>query len=209
MKSVFVIGDSISIQYGPYLADLLKGRFQYGRKSGEEEALRDLDVPAGANGGDSSMVLRYLEALGRAGEQVADIMLVNCGLHDIKTDPESGERQVPLDRYKANLPKIVALARGLCDALVWVRTTPVDDDQHNSRATGFHRHRADQEAYNAAADAVMREHGVPMLDLCGFTAALGGTEVFCDHVHFTDEVRARQGAFIAGYLDALAATGRV
>jgi len=53
MRSLFIIGDSISIQYGPHLKKMVEGWLHYGRKRGEAEALNDLDRPAGTNGGDS------------------------------------------------------------------------------------------------------------------------------------------------------------
>lgn len=30
-----------------------------------------------------------------------------------------------------------------------------------------------------------------------------GRDIYCDHVHFKDEVRRLQGAFIAGYLNSI------
>ncbi|MBI2502461.1 MAG: SGNH/GDSL hydrolase family protein [Candidatus Latescibacteria bacterium] len=124
MKRVYVIGDSISIQYGPYLQRALRGVMEYGRKEGEEEARCNLDHPQGANGGDSSMVLDFLRARSRAGGIAADLLLLNCGLHDIKTNPATGGKQVPLERYRENLEAIAALASQLRPALVWMRTTP-------------------------------------------------------------------------------------
>ena len=80
MASVFVVGDSISIQYGPFLERFLRGVFSYARKEGEREALLNLDRPQGANGGDSSMVLEYLRALVATGTFRPDLLLVNCSL---------------------------------------------------------------------------------------------------------------------------------
>ncbi|MEM7108775.1 MAG: hypothetical protein AAF519_11155, partial [Bacteroidota bacterium] len=60
---IFVIGDSISIHYGPYLAQYLGTDFQYARKGDNGEAFKNLDIPVGANGGDSRMVLDYLREL--------------------------------------------------------------------------------------------------------------------------------------------------
>ena len=68
MKHVYIIGDSISIQYGPYLEKALKGIMTYARKEGEAESLLNLDNPQGANGGDSSMVLAYLHGLKQQGD---------------------------------------------------------------------------------------------------------------------------------------------
>ncbi|MCB0124945.1 MAG: SGNH/GDSL hydrolase family protein, partial [Caldilineaceae bacterium] len=103
---LFIVGDSISIQYGPYLAAALHGVMDYSRKEGEKEALLNLDQPQGANGGDSSMVLAYLQAKAAAGGIDADLLLLNCGLHDIKTNPATGAKQVPIDQYAQNLQQI-------------------------------------------------------------------------------------------------------
>jgi hypothetical protein len=59
---IYVLGDSISMQYGPSLEAYLEGVISYSRKEGEEEALLNLDNPRGANGGDSGMVLTFLKA---------------------------------------------------------------------------------------------------------------------------------------------------
>ncbi len=200
MTKVYVIGDSISIQYGPYLEKALRGVMEYGRKEGEEEALLNLDHPQGANGGDSSMVLGFLRAKERAGGIAADLLLLNCGLHDLKTNPATGEKQVPLARYRENLEAIAALVAQHGPTLVWMRTTPCDERVHNSRPDiAFHRFAGDCAAYNQVADQVMAAHGVPVIDLYTFTANLG-EDLYCDHVHFHEYIRAQQAAYLAGWL---------
>ena len=197
---IFVIGDSISMQYGPYLEAALVGVADYSRKTGGIEGTADLDVPQGANGGDSSMVLAYLEHLAAGDGLAADILLVNCGLHDIKRDPASGCMQVPIGDYEANLKSIVDVARRLGVRLVWIRTTPCDEYIHNQRCkAGFLRFGADVAAVNAIADRIMRKADVPIIDLHTFTLNLG-PDIYCDHVHFHEHVRQRQGAYIAGWL---------
>lgn len=201
LPRLYIVGDSISIQYGPYLERYVAGRFHYARKSGEAEALLNLDNPLGANGGDSSMVLAYLRGLEAQGGLDADLLLVNCGLHDIKTDPVSGQKQVALDDYRRNLHEIVAVAARLGVKLVWLCMTPCDETVHNSRpGMSFFRYAADCAAYNAAADAVMAAAGVPAIDLYSFTASLG-PDLYCDHVHFHEHIREKQAAYIAGWLD--------
>lgn len=197
---VFVLGDSISIHYGPWLAALLPPRFAYSRKGGEG-ALTDLDRAIGANGGDSVMVLEYLRQRRCAGGLPADTLLLNCGLHDIKTDPATGHKQVAISAYEANLRAIAAEVRALGLRLVWLSTTPCDEAVHNTRQPAFHRFAADCISYNAIAGRVMAEVGSPCIDLHGFTARLG-PDLYCDHVHFRPEVRLAQAAFLAGWLDA-------
>lgn len=201
---IYVVGDSISIQYGPYLQAYLDGVMGYGRKEGEEEALLNLDNPQGANGGDSSMVLRFLASKAQAGGVDADLLLVNCGLHDLKRDPASGAYQVPIDAYRENLEAIVQTARAMPCTLVWIRTTPCDEAVHNHADMAFHRFAADCAAYNGVADQVMAAAGVPTIDLYTFTRNLG-EDLYCDHVHFHDHIREKQAAFIAGWLMAFTA----
>jgi lysophospholipase L1-like esterase len=195
MKTIYVIGDSISIHYGPYLEKYLRGKFAYSRKEGAEEALLNLDRPQGANGGDSSMVLAFLQA---KGDLPADWVLVNCGLHDIKTTPATGAKQVPLEQYRRNLRAIVARVGA---KMIWIRTTPCDERIHNARpGIEFYRYAADVLAYNEAADEIMATAGVPVIDLYTFTVNLG-PDLYCDHVHFPEPVREKQAAFIAGWLE--------
>lgn len=199
MQQIFVIGDSISLEYGPHLERALAGVFAYARKTGEDEALRDLDRAAGANGGDSSMVLSYLTARAADPAFRPDWMVINCGLHDIKRSVATGALQMPPAVYRDNLIAITGVARGLGTRLVWVRSTPVDEAVHNRRMRDFTRHAADLDAVNAVADAVMAAAGVRCIDLHGFTAPRCPA-AFRDHVHYTPEVQALQGAFLAGHL---------
>ncbi|MCB0115927.1 MAG: SGNH/GDSL hydrolase family protein [Caldilineaceae bacterium] len=201
---IYIVGDSISLQYGPYLAANLADVMGYARKEGEDEALLNLDIPMGANGGDSAMVLAFLAAKARAGGIDADLLLVNCGLHDIKTDPVSGRKQVTLDQYEANLRAILQVTAQMRPRLIWMRTTPCDDAVHNHAGMAFHRFAADNMRYNAAADAIMQAARVPVLDLYTFTRNLG-VDLYCDHVHFHEDVRRQQAAFIAGWLMAFTA----
>ncbi|AKP53054.1 SGNH/GDSL hydrolase family protein [Cyclobacterium amurskyense] len=200
---LFVIGDSISIQYGPYLEKYLEGIYEYDRKRDEGADSSNLDVPKGANGGDSGMVLAYLKAKLKTPDFQPDIVLINCGLHDIKTNVESGKKQVALASYKENLEQIHALLANKGIPMIWVRTTPVDDEQHNSKQQSFHRYAADVANYNEVADKVFGARSVPIIDLHQFTLNLG-EGLFTDHVHFGEDTRAKQAAFISGFLQGLA-----
>jgi len=201
MKSVFIIGDSISIHYGPYLKAYLKNRFTYSRKTGKD-GLIDLDDPKGANGGDSFMVLQYLldeERTNRPHLKNPDFLFINCGLHDIKTDPAAGKNQVPLKQYQKNLRGIVNAAARVSVQTVWIRTTPVDDGIHQSKGRPFHRFNRDVIRYNQAADEIMKAKGIPAIDLYTFTVNIE-ENLYCDHVHFREPVRKKQAAYIAGWI---------
>jgi hypothetical protein len=201
LPRVFVIGDSISVQYGPYLERYLARQFVYARKTCAEPGLHGLDVPQDANAGDSSQVLLYLRTMQQAGGIKADLLLLNCGLHDLRTNPVSGAKQVPLAQYVDNLGEIVLLVQAMGREPVWMRTTPCDEKVHNTRDVGFHRYAADCRAYNEAADRVMADAGVESIDLYNFTLNQG-PDLYCDHVHFHEHIREKQAAYIAGWLEA-------
>ncbi len=205
MKRIYVIGDSISMQYGPYLETYLQGKMSYARKSEAEAIALDLDPPQGANGGDSSMVLAFTRAKVAATGFDMDWLLLNCGLWDLRTDPHTGAKQVSLDQYRVHLREILAIVRGQGVMPIWVRTTPCDEAVHNRRDSGLHRFAADAIVYNQVADVIMKVLGVPVIDLYTFTLNLG-EDLYCDHVHFHEHIREKQGAFIAGWLTALEST---
>ncbi|MEM7531000.1 MAG: SGNH/GDSL hydrolase family protein [Chloroflexota bacterium] len=198
---IYIIGDSISIQYGPFLQQSLRGKIDYARKEGEEEALLNLDNPQGANGGDSSMVLDFLRGQASPKMLDSDLLLINCGLHDIKTDAQTGQRQISDEQYEANLHAIIDIVTGMKPQLVWIRTTPCDENIHNHERSTFYRFSADNHRYNQLADRIMADANVPIIDLHTFTANLG-KNLYYDHVHFHDHICEKQAAFIAGWLDA-------
>lgn len=203
LPKLFVVGDSISVGYSPHLQKMTAGVFQfYDRKTGMEEALKNLDVPLGSNIGDSSMVLNYLRTMLANSDWRPEILTINCGLHDIKT--VDGALQIPLADYRRNLESILELLAEKRVNAVWVRTTPVDDEQHNGvNQKKFRRYSKDLEEYNKAADEIMKGHGIRMIDLYSFTCKLGkGKEIYRDHVHYHPEVEALQAAYIAGFLQA-------
>jgi lysophospholipase L1-like esterase len=197
---LFLLGDSISIQYRPYLMTCLEGIYTIRGKEGEKEALNNLDIPEGSNGGDSGMVLKYLTA--QPDSMDCDLFAFNCGLHDIKGDLETGALQVPLEQYRANLEAICALLAKHPLKPAFIRSTPVDDVLHAQRNRSFSRKNADLIRYNTVADEVMKARGIPLIDLYAFTRSLG-SGIFQDHVHFIPEVRRLQAAYIAGAVDLL------
>lgn len=196
--SVFLIGDSISIQYGPYLQKYLEGIIDLSRKEDDGQAEKNLDVPVGANGGDSRMVLEYLKLKIKDPGFDPDYLLLNCGLHDIKHNEPDGKIQVTQENYRENLKAIIQLARKKKIQLIWMRTTAVVDSIHN-KSKGMKRYAADVAAYNAIADEIFTQNKVAIIDLFSFTQKLG-KEQFIDHVHYNESTRSLQAAYLAGFL---------
>lgn len=184
-KSLFVIGDSTSMLYGPYLKGMIGSVMNYDRFD--------------TNGEDSDHALRQLRELMGSGRPCPDLLMVNCGLHDIKTDPSTGKRQIEIERYTGNLGEMIGLAKSSGCGMIWVRSTPVPDDRHNGISKSFIRYDRDIVRYNEAADRVMAENHIPVIDLYTFTKNLDG-DIYFDHIHATERVRMLQAAFIAGFL---------
>ena len=198
-KKVFVIGDSISIQYGPFLKNFIESKFDYDRKRDNGEAMQDLNKPVGANGGDSRMVVEYLKTLQKDKSFKADILLVNCGLHDIKTDRKTDKKVIELEVYKANLKEIFKIAKTLKLKLIWITSTPVNDEIHNSKNVGFFRYNKDAEIYNDIAKKLFENAKIPIIDLNTFSKEFP-LVAYSDHVHYKSEYSQLQAAFIAGFL---------
>jgi len=221
---LFVLGDSISIGYGPFLEQMLHGRFSCDRKGSElltdespdqrsgmprilqRLAALDNQLPA-LNGGDSNNVLAYLQSMAAHQSPDHPFLLLNCGLHDLRVDPKTKAHQVEPEDYARNLEEIIRLATFVSQRVTWVRTTPVDDVRHQRLNPDFQRFNAEVMVYNAIADAEMNKAGIPSIDLYNFTLGLCDTperlkDLYIDHVHFTPETRRLQAAYIAGWLDA-------
>lgn len=203
LPKVFLVGDSISGYYNPYLGKYLSGYVQLeSKKDGQAEDY--LDLPGGANTSDSRKALAYLQGQLKNTDFNPDYILLNCGLHDIKRDLATNELQISEQEYRKNLEAIVRLLSEHQIRLIWIRTTPVVDNIHNARQTTFRRYAADVAAYNQIADEVCSKYKIPEIDLFTFTERLG-VEQFMDHVHYKEPARNLQGAFIAGsvlsYLD--------
>ncbi|MBU3143846.1 SGNH/GDSL hydrolase family protein [Clostridium sp. CF012] len=200
-QKIFVIGDSVSIHYGPYLKKLINHKFEYDRKRGIEQALTDLDKPIGANAGDSGMVMEYLEEEYKK-NITYEVLLINCGLHDARVDRTLNKIQVELEEYKINLTKIIGISKTMANRIIWVGLTPVIDEIHNSRKEGVLRYSKDVHAYDIAAKEIMDRFNIPCIDMYNFTRKLG-TDIYSDHVHFKEDIRELQATLIADYLNCM------
>jgi lysophospholipase L1-like esterase len=173
----------------------------YQRKTGNADLAKTHYFLKSANGGTSKRVLDYLIYMYEKPDFKPDILLVNAGLHDLAIPDKTQTHRVAIDDYEKNVESVINLAKKHNTTLVWIRTTPVNDEIHNSRAEGFQRHNADVIAYNAVADRLCKKHNIPEIDLYQFTLNLN-EDLYPDHVHFNKPVRKLQAAYIAGRLTA-------
>ncbi|WP_338358403.1 SGNH/GDSL hydrolase family protein [Yeosuana marina] len=199
---LFVLGTSISEHYGKYLEGFLKEDFSFDRKRDDLGLPKSSGIMRGSNGGDSRSALAYLTERFKDPSFSPDVLLLNCGSHDIKVSPKDGNYQVNSEDYKRNLEAILELTKEKDVKLIWVRTTAVVDSIHNTprRKNSFQRHAADVIAYNKIADSLMHDANIPVIDLYTFTRNIAGENGYVDHIHYNDKVRELQAAYIAGSL---------
>ena len=199
-QEVFLVGDSVSVHYTPYLRNFMSSKFEFGRKEDNGLAEKNLDVPQGANGGNSSMVLEYLKSKLKDERFKPEFLILNAGLHDIKRDPVTNQIAINQEKYKSNLVEIFELLEEYEIKPIWIKTTPVVDSIHNKNGMAFFRFSEDVDVYNNIADSICIERNIPIIDLFGFTEKMGDGE-YVDHVHFSEKARELQAVFIAGFLN--------
>jgi acyl-CoA thioesterase-1 len=180
---VFIVGDSISIGYTPFVEKELAGRARIVHHAG--------------NGGDSNNLLSNLAGwLGELGGAPA-VIHANAGLHDLRFWADGRGYQVGLETYRKNLALLAAKLRASATRAIWASTTPVLDDAPNM-SREFPRKNADVRAYNAAAAEAMKAAGVPVNDLYALVEKLGPAKVINpDGVHFSEEGYRQLGAAVA------------
>ena len=203
-KKIYFIGDSISLHYGEFIIDALSDAFIYVPRENVQEALDNINMAVGGNGGDSSRVLGLVKKQEEEGDiNNYDIILFNCGLHDIKRHPPKGSLQISPDVYEKNLYEIVDIIKKHGVSPVFLTTTHVSDEIHHAYLeinNGIERFNKDVLEYNKIALGIMEKYSVPVIDLYNYTLTFGDA-AYMDHVHYTTEVRKLQAEFIASELD--------
>jgi lysophospholipase L1-like esterase len=193
---VLLVGDSISVGYHETAVAAL---------SDVAEVTR---IPA--SGRTSTNILEHLD------EWIAvpqpDLIHLNCGLHDLaRSSDRRLEPRTALDAYEVNVRRIIERLRMETRAVViWASTTPVNDERHRRRKN-FERRERDVQAYNKAAEQVMRELTVPINDLHALVVEAGTNGLLGpDGVHFGAEGYRRLGEGVARVVrDTLAVEGLV
>lgn len=155
---VLLIGDSISMGYGPYATKRLKDVADVHK------------IPE--NGAHTRNGLAKLDQW--LGKTPWAVIHFNWGLHDLV----EGGKAVPIDEYKENMEKLVTRLGKTGAVLIFATTTPVPPKNARKRTD------ADVVLYNMAAAEIARKHGARINDL--YAAAKPRLEEWQqkDDVHF-------------------------
>ncbi len=130
-------------------------------------------------------------------------VLFNCGLHDVRLDRETLQKNIDEDTYRENLTEIADILQKMANRVIWLSTTPIVDKIHNDRAFGFYRLEEDIQKYNNIARNIMTKRGINIIDLFEFTTQLEG-DIYFDHVHFKDNISGLQADYIFQSLNKIA-----
>ena len=197
LPKVVLVGDSIRLSYAEAVSRQLAGKA--------------VVVSPKANGGDSSNVLKHLDAW--VIREQPDIVHFNCGIHDTKKFTKTGKFQVSPEQYEANLRSIVKRIREETDAVVlFATTTPILNDRAAAARKGRDYVLLGESVtqYNEIAVKVMHDLNVPINDLHTTLSKpeapqTTDTLIATDGVHLTPEGRELLGkqvaAFVAKHLD--------
>lgn len=155
---VLILGDSISMGYGPFVINTLF-----------DEAI--VKRPGENCEGTTHGVKKIDQWLKIAGGRW-DVIWFNFGLHDLKhvnsatgnnsNNPDDPHQAAP-EQYERQLREIVAALKTTGAELVFATTTPVPEGRVRP-----HRDAADVPLYNDVARRVMAENGVAVHDLYAF-----------------------------------------
>jgi len=180
LPRVLVVGDSISMNYHEAAKSALKGVANYHRNEGNSfstvQGVRNMDLWLG----------NYHEkGLGW------DVIQFNHGLHDLKQSYDKatdtfGDYAVPLEAYKENLEREIAILKKTGAKLIWCSTTPVPQSNKGRYA----RRKGAAKEFNDAALEVMKRHPEIIInDLYGVVEDSALFDSWCkgNDVHFYKE----------------------
>lgn len=183
LPNLLVLGDSIVGQYSTFLRSAL---------------LHKANVRTGATAFDHQpdwaeiVRLQVTEPEQERGRPF-DLIQFNWGQHALKwmqgreysREPKEGYiRCIPLERYGAELEKLVMELKKTGRPLMWATTTPANNGSKPD----------DAEAYNAVALQVMHKHQIPVNDLYRFVSQ---SQLPMQGCHFPREASERLGNQVA------------
>ena len=153
LPKVLLIGDSISLSYTPHVVEMLKPIADVRHSKGNSQH----------TGTGLAKIDSWL------GDEQWDVIHFNWGLWDLcyrnpesktqgRRDKVKGAITTPLEEYEKNLDQLTARLAKTKAELIWAHTTVVPEGEAGRKV-------GDDQKYNAAAERVMKKHGVRINDL--------------------------------------------
>ena len=190
MKKVFLMGDSIRINYQEkateYLADVAKV-YNPGYTA-ESEAMEASNV--NVNCRDTSFTLNNLtEHLWGKNMHGMDLIHYNNGIWDAVTRHVEDGSFTTIEWYEINVRRIIRELKKRCDKIIIATTTPPRPDERKNPHTGIITLTLDTvKRYNDVLWRIAGELNLPVNDL--FTLVMSDREKYIradDEIHLTEE----------------------
>jgi lysophospholipase L1-like esterase len=183
--NIALIGDSIRLYSEPFVRDCLPSRFRL--RSPSVNCKSSHHVAAG---------IREWVPPGSA-----DIVHINCGLHDVRHDPGQRRPVSTPEEYLANLGRVFDHLAGTGASVIWATTTPVDEAMHGGMEAP-RWHQADIVAYNRLSVDLARGFGFQVNDLHRRLSETAGGLLMPDGVHFNHAGNRLIGKLVAAAIEA-------
>lgn len=127
----------------------------------------------------------------------AEVVHINCGLHDIRHDPGCDQPVSSPDEYLANLRAIFGHLTTTGARIIWATSTPINERAHNYNKLS-RRYEADLLRYNRLSAELARDAGFDVNDMYQKLSSMNGqTLLLPDGIHFTPGGNELIGKFIA------------
>ncbi|MFT7031607.1 MAG: hypothetical protein ACJA2S_000098 [Cyclobacteriaceae bacterium] len=184
---VYSSGNSISLGYWPYLeGELWRDVNVYYQR----ELWKDIPETRSPNNGHADNAYSSLERAYKNENFQPDYILINFGLHMINGFQDN------LEGYGDWVQKFIDLAKVHNAKLIWVTTTPYALYRDDKNVT--------VQKFNETAIRVVNENNMYVADLytCIIDLVKERNEwnVYEDGVHFREEIKVKQGEFLAQYI---------
>lgn len=183
-KTVIGLGDSILLQASSELAQCFC-RYHVTYLDTEKGLALD---PLDRNVGPSTALPAYIDIILEKG-LYADVLILACGLHDIRHVSGSERPMVAFPNVADNLEHVFVRARQVARKTVWVLMIPVFDKHHNARLEDK-RFDLERKQYNEIAERIANRHGVIVIDSKDLLEPFDSSGLI-DHVHLNRSLTKR------------------
>ena len=167
--NILLLGDSIRMHAQPFVADYLAG----------------FSVSGPTDNCQCSSTLRT-NLNNWIGDNQYDVIHVNCGLHDVRYNPDCKTPVNNRHQYQDNLQAIFQNLATLNTPIIWATSTPFNETIHN-RAKSSRRYLADIQSYNALSKALAKSYGFVVNDVYEMIASTELDALLIDDgLHFNE-----------------------
>jgi lysophospholipase L1-like esterase len=182
--NVTMVGDSIRLFSEPFVRNCLPAKFKVHSPVLNCKSSRNV-----------AETIRYWVK-----PSTADIVHINCGLHDIRHDPGQTRPVSTREEYLANLRLAFTYLATTGASVIWATTTPVAEAMHGG-IDSPRWYQADVVAYNRLSVELAVDFGFRINDLHGLLTEIEGL-MLPDGVHFNSAGNRLIGKHVAAAIQA-------